>query len=46
MENFILLAEDDESRCDDCGQQADVLDGSGDYLCADCINIRAGMEDR
>ena len=47
MENFILLADDDDvSRCDDCGRQADVLTGSGDFLCADCVNIRAGMEER
>jgi len=46
METFIILADDDFSRCDDCGHQADVLTGSGDLLCADCVNIRAGMEDR
>jgi len=46
METFIFLAEDDDvTRCDDCGHQADVITGSGDFLCTDCMNIRAGMEE-
>ena len=40
--DIIFLAEDQIEYCDDCGDTAICLDGSGDYLCSYCAYTRHG----
>lgn len=44
MSDYILFADDQDFRCDDCGKRAILVTGCGDILCEYCYGISLGME--
>lgn len=44
MSDYILFADDEDFRCDDCGKKAILVTGGGDILCEYCYGISLGME--